>query len=53
MTYELTERDGAVVLSVEQDNNATQEEADSMAENNWGPVLDGIKKVAEAERARG
>ena len=47
VTYELTERDGAVVLSVEQDNNATQEEADAMADNNWGPVLEGIKSVAE------
>ena len=48
VTYELSERDGAVVLSVAQDNNATQEEADTMAANNWGPVLEGIKKVAEA-----
>ncbi len=47
VTYELTERDGTTVLTVEQDNNASQEEADSMAENNWGPVLEGIKRVAE------
>ena len=47
VTYELAERDGTTVLTVAQDNNASQEEADSMAENNWGPVLAGIKKVAE------
>ena len=48
VTYELVETEGAVVLSVTQDNNATQEEADAMAEKNWGPVLEGIKAVAEA-----
>jgi uncharacterized protein YndB with AHSA1/START domain len=47
VTYQLTEGDGTTILAVEQDNNASQEEADSMAENNWGPVLEGIKKVAE------
>lgn len=47
VTYRLTERDGKTILTVKQDNNASQEEADSMAENNWGPVLEGIKKVAE------
>jgi uncharacterized protein YndB with AHSA1/START domain len=47
VTYELAERDGTTILTVAQDNNASQEEADSMAENNWGPVLEGIKKVAE------
>jgi uncharacterized protein YndB with AHSA1/START domain len=47
VTYELAEQDGATVLTLEQDNNATQEAADSMAENNWGPVLDGLKRVAE------
>ena len=47
VTYELAGQDGAVVLTVTQDNNATQEEADAMAANNWGPVLEGIKSVAE------
>jgi len=47
VTYELADRDGMTELTVEQDNNATQEEADSMAENNWGPVLEGLKQVAE------
>jgi len=39
--------DGGTVLNVKQDNNASQEEADSMAENNWGHVLEGLKGVAE------
>ena len=47
VTYELAERDGTTDLTVKQDNNATQEEAESMAENNWGPVLEGLKQVAE------
>lgn len=47
VTYELTERAGTTILTVAQDNNASKEEADSVAENNWGPVLEGIKKVAE------
>jgi hypothetical protein len=33
--------------TLKQDNNASQEEADAMADNNWGPVLEGLKKVAE------
>jgi uncharacterized protein YndB with AHSA1/START domain len=45
--YELAERDGETVLTLKQDNNPTQDAADTMAEKNWGPVLEGIKKVAE------
>lgn len=47
VTYELAEQSGKTVLTLTQDNNASQEEADKMAENNWGPVLEGIKAVAE------
>ena len=47
VTYELAEHDGTTDLTGKQENNATQEEADSMAENNWGPVLEGLKNVAE------
>jgi uncharacterized protein YndB with AHSA1/START domain len=48
VTYELA-GDGAITeLTLKQDNNASKEEADQMAENNWGPVLDGLKKVAES-----
>jgi uncharacterized protein YndB with AHSA1/START domain len=45
--YELVERDGETVLTLKQDNNPTQEAADTMAEKNWGPVLEGIRSVAE------
>ena len=47
VTYELTGEDGKTTLTLRQDNNATQEDANKMAENNWGPVLEGLKKTAE------
>ena len=47
VTYELAEREGKTILTLKQDNNASQEEADTMAEKNWGPVLEGLKAVAE------
>ncbi len=47
LTYELSGEDGTTVLSLTQDNNATQQEADKMAEDNWGPVLNGLKETAE------
>ena len=47
VTYELAERGGATILTLKQDNNASQEDADTMAEKNWGPVLEGLKAVAE------
>ena len=47
VTYELAERGGRTILTLKQDNNASQEEADTMAEKNWGPVLEGLKAVAE------
>ena len=47
VTYELSAEDGKTSLTLTQDNNATQEEADKMAENNWGPVLNGLKETAE------
>ena len=49
VTYELAERGGETVLTLKQDNNASQEEADAMADKNWGPVLEGLKAVAEKE----
>ena len=45
--YELVEQDGETVLTLKQDNTPTQEAADTMAEKNWGPVLEGIRSVAE------
>lgn len=47
VTYELAEQGGKTILILTQDNNATQEEADKMAENNWGPMLQGLKETAE------
>ena len=47
VTYELAEQGGKTILALTQDNNATQEEADKMAENNWGPILQGLKETAE------
>ena len=47
VSYELAERGGETILTLKQDNNASQEEADTMAEKNWGPVLEGLKAVAE------
>ena len=44
---ELAEQEGKTILTLKQDNNPSQEEADSMAENNWGPVLDGLKAIVE------
>ena len=47
VTYTLTEKDGTTTLTVTQDNNPTEEEAHQMAENNWGPVLEGLKSTVE------
>ena len=47
--YELAGDDGKTTLTLRQDNNPTQEEADKMAKNNWGPVLEGLKETAEKQ----
>jgi uncharacterized protein YndB with AHSA1/START domain len=47
VTYILAEENGKTLLTLKQDNNASQEAADKMAENNWGPVLEGLKAVVE------
>jgi uncharacterized protein YndB with AHSA1/START domain len=47
VTYELSGEDGRTTLTLKQDNNATQGEANKMAEENWGPVLKGLKETAE------
>ncbi len=48
LTYELAGEDGTTILTLTQDNNPTQEDADKMADDNWGPVLNGLKDTAEA-----
>ena len=47
VTYELDTRGGETSLTLKQDKNASQEQADTMAEKNWGPVLEGLRAVAE------
>ena len=50
VSYELAGQEGTTLLTVMQDNNASQEEADKMAQNNWGPVLEGLKAAVERGR---
>jgi uncharacterized protein YndB with AHSA1/START domain len=45
--YELSPSGGRTKLTVIQDNNATQEDADHSARN-WKMVLDGMKKLLES-----
>ena len=47
VTYELADDRGTTRLTLTQDNNATREEADNMAENGWGPVLLALKATVE------
>jgi uncharacterized protein YndB with AHSA1/START domain len=49
VTYVLAGDDGkTTTLTLTQDNNASQEEADKMANDNWGPVLNGLKETVES-----
>jgi uncharacterized protein YndB with AHSA1/START domain len=47
VTYLLSASGGKTTVTLTQDNNATQKEADEMAANNWMPVLEGLKKTAQ------
>ena len=49
VTYELAGEDGKTTLTLTQDNNPSQEEADKMANDNWGPVLNGLKESVEKQ----
>jgi len=44
--YELSAENGGTRLTITQDNNATQEDANHSAQN-WTMVLEGMKKVIE------
>jgi Activator of Hsp90 ATPase homolog 1-like protein len=46
VAYELAEDGGKTTLTLPQDNNATQEDADKMAEDNWGPMRKGLEETA-------
>ena len=47
VTYELAGDDRKTTLTLTQDNNPTKDEAEKMARDNWGPVLQGLKETAE------
>jgi hypothetical protein len=47
VTYDLETADGSTRLALIQDSNATQEEADRMAQDSWAPVLEALKVIAE------
>ena len=47
VTYDLAGHDQQTLLTLTQDNNASQAEADEMADANWGPVLVQLKATAE------
>jgi len=44
---ELAQEGATTILTLTQDNNPTQEDADKMAADNWGPMLEGLKQTAE------
>jgi uncharacterized protein YndB with AHSA1/START domain len=48
LTYELSESGGATHVSLVQDNNATEEEAEHSSKN-WQTMLDGLKKTVEGQ----
>jgi uncharacterized protein YndB with AHSA1/START domain len=50
VTYELAESAGGTTLTLTQSNNPTQEAADSMVEQGWKPVLNGLKQLVESTR---
>ncbi|MDB5175643.1 MAG: ATPase [Candidatus Saccharibacteria bacterium] len=47
VTIELTEQNGSTQLTLTQSNNPSQEAADQMASNAWGPMLQALKTIAE------
>jgi uncharacterized protein YndB with AHSA1/START domain len=46
LVYELDENDGVTTVSLSQDNNGSEEEAEH-SRANWQMMLDGLKKVVE------
>jgi uncharacterized protein YndB with AHSA1/START domain len=48
VTYELNEGNGKTTLTLTQANSPTQQDADSMIENGWKPMMQQIKKLAES-----
>jgi len=48
VTYELAKKEGGTLVSLTQDNCKTEEQKKHLEEN-WGMVLEGLKKVAEGK----
>ena len=48
VTYELAKKEGGTLISLTQDNCKTEEQKKHLEEN-WGMVLQGLKKVAEGK----
>lgn len=48
VTYKLEAKDGGTLMTVIQDNNKTEAGAEHSGEN-WGMVLDSMKKIAETK----
>ncbi len=46
MTIELSERDGRTEVTLEQDNNPS-DEAREHSEKNWKTMLDGLRRTVE------
>ncbi len=46
LTYDLTDHDGGTHLSLSQDNNASQDEAEH-SKANWAAMLKGLKETVE------
>jgi hypothetical protein len=49
VTYKITKRDDKTVITLTQDNNATEKEKEHSTEN-WKAVLKKLKEVAESEK---
>jgi uncharacterized protein YndB with AHSA1/START domain len=47
VSFELIPAGTGTLLTLRQDNNASEEEARTMANDNWGPVLEGLRSTVE------
>ena len=47
VSIDLVDAGDSTTLTLTQDNNPTKAEAQAMADNNWGPMLLGLKATAE------
>lgn len=47
VSLDLVEQGNSTKLTLTQSNNPSQEAADKMAQNAWGPMMQGLKKILE------